>query len=376
MSPGAALAHRISIALMGVFVLVATGDGFAQSYAGLYHWALQHGLHGWKAQSFPLMVDLFIAVGELGLFALALEGHQLTRRGMSWADLALPASIATAGWTVSLVFNVGAVDGFAVKATHAVPPIASMLGLLVLLRTLHRLVGRTAPRTAGRAAVPHALLKQTIVARYARTPAHPRHVICAGPAGVVPLRAPVPHAARTPVEPARPAIPHNPRTLPPHAGEPAHPHAEPSTARADRTEPAHGEAARQERTRTAPAHGARADRTPPRTTRPHTPATAAHGNVTPLGGAPARAEWAKSIAEEILTAENAGRTWEPNYDDLTHRSGFKRRWCEARVSEARDLAARMRERNTPARADRTDDEDEPARDWAPLRTEARTADAG
>jgi hypothetical protein len=137
------IAHRFTVGLMAVTVLVATSDGFAQSYAGLYHWALEHSLHGWKAESFPLMVDLFILVGELGMFALALEGHKLTRKALSWADLAVPAGIAAGGWIVSLVFNVGAVRAqLWDQLTAAVPPVASMLGLLVLLRTLHRLVTR------------------------------------------------------------------------------------------------------------------------------------------------------------------------------------------------------------------------------------------
>ncbi|MWA02167.1 DUF2637 domain-containing protein [Actinomadura sp. LD22] len=138
-------AHRATIVLMAVVVLVATGDGFAQSYAGLYHWATEHHLKSWKADTFPLLVDLFVAVGELGMFALALEGHRLRKSVMSWADVALPFGIAAAGWGVSLVFNVGSVGHrFSDQATAAVPPVASMLGLLVLLRTLHRLVTRPA----------------------------------------------------------------------------------------------------------------------------------------------------------------------------------------------------------------------------------------
>jgi len=54
----------------------------------------------------------------------------------------LPLFIALAGWTASLVFNVGHVLNreFSYQATAAVPPIVSMLGLFVLLRTLHRYV--------------------------------------------------------------------------------------------------------------------------------------------------------------------------------------------------------------------------------------------
>lgn len=138
------IAHSASVALMGALVLVATADGFAQSYAGLHRWALAQGLTGWKADTFPLLVDLFILVGELGLFTLALEGHRLTRRGLSWADAALPFGLAAAGWGVSLAFNVGAVgDDWRQQATAAVAPVASMLGLLVLLRTVHRLITRT-----------------------------------------------------------------------------------------------------------------------------------------------------------------------------------------------------------------------------------------
>ncbi|WP_169809242.1 DUF2637 domain-containing protein [Actinomadura chibensis] len=134
-----------AIAFMAAAVLTATAGGFAQSYAGLYHWAMEHGLRGWKAESFPLLVDLFIIVGELGLFLLAIDAFVLRRRALlSWLDFFLPLTIALAGWTASLVFNVGHVGNktFSYQATAAVPPIVSMLGLFVLLRTLHRYVAR------------------------------------------------------------------------------------------------------------------------------------------------------------------------------------------------------------------------------------------
>ncbi|MBO2464786.1 DUF2637 domain-containing protein [Actinomadura violacea] len=134
-----------AIAFMAIAVMTATAGGFAQSYAGLYHWALEHGLRGWKADSFPLLVDLFIIVGELGLFLLAVDAFVLRRRDMmSWLDFFLPLAIALAGWTASLIFNVGHVGhrSFSYQATAAVPPIVSMLGLFVLLRTLHRYVAQ------------------------------------------------------------------------------------------------------------------------------------------------------------------------------------------------------------------------------------------
>ncbi|MBO2454415.1 DUF2637 domain-containing protein [Actinomadura barringtoniae] len=138
----------VAITFMAAAVLTATAGGFAQSYAGLFHWALEHGLHGWKADSFPLLVDLFIIVGELGLFLLAIDAFVLQRRHvLSWVDFLLPLAIAMAGWTASLIFNVGHVGhrSFSYQATAAVPPIVSMLGLFVLLRTLHRYVQRDEP---------------------------------------------------------------------------------------------------------------------------------------------------------------------------------------------------------------------------------------
>lgn len=136
------VARTVAVILMGIAVIVATGDGFAQSYAGLYGWALEHGLKGWKAQSFPLLVDTFVGVGELGMFLLAIDGHRVRRSVMSWLDLLVPGLVAAAGWGASLVFNIGhvRVRDFATQATAAVPPLASMIGLLVLLRTLHRYV--------------------------------------------------------------------------------------------------------------------------------------------------------------------------------------------------------------------------------------------
>lgn len=138
------IARYVAVALMGLGVLVATADGFAQSYSGLLGWAQEHGLRGWKADSFPLLIDTFVFVGELGLFLLALDGHRLRRSLLSWLDLLVPGLVAASGWGASLVFNVGRVQvhDFATEATAAVPPLASMVGLVVLLRTLHRYVAQ------------------------------------------------------------------------------------------------------------------------------------------------------------------------------------------------------------------------------------------
>lgn len=140
-----------TVVSMAVAVIVATADGFAQSYSGLYRWGLEHELSGWKAQSFPLLVDIFVFVGEMGMFLLALDSHKLRKNLLSWVDLILPAFVASLGWGVSLWFNVGHVktSDFDTKVTAGVPPVTAMIGLVILLRTVHRYMTRYDAEPAG-----------------------------------------------------------------------------------------------------------------------------------------------------------------------------------------------------------------------------------
>lgn len=165
------LVRTVTVVTMGTAVIVATADGFAQSYAGLYTWGLDHRLTGWKAESFPLLVDLFVLVGELGLFLLAIDGHKVRKTWLSWVDLFIPASVCVAGWGVSLWFNIGhvrSIDGVPVsfddKVTAGVPPVAAMVGLVVLLRTLHRYMAQLDDVPADVPAVGAGALR-TVVAR-------------------------------------------------------------------------------------------------------------------------------------------------------------------------------------------------------------------
>lgn len=135
----------ITVTILGLAVTIATADGFAQSYSGLYRWALEHQLSGWKAESFPLLVDLFVLCGELGLFLLALDGYKLAKKsGLSWVDLLIPTCVASIGWGVSLWFNVGHVQNatFDDKVTAGVPPVTAMVGLVILLRNVHRYMAK------------------------------------------------------------------------------------------------------------------------------------------------------------------------------------------------------------------------------------------
>lgn len=132
---------RIStLVIMFTAVVIATAAGFAHSYAGLYDWGLAHKLTGWKADTFPLLVDMFILVGELGLFLIALDGLKVRRSITAWMDITIPSAVIAAGWGASLWFNINHLDGATSddQITFAIPPIAAMIGLMILLRTVHR----------------------------------------------------------------------------------------------------------------------------------------------------------------------------------------------------------------------------------------------
>jgi hypothetical protein len=125
--------------LIAIGVLVAAADvaSFAESYRGLYLWALAHGLAGVWAYGFPLMVDSFMLVGELALFVALADSWATSSRVGAWAVTALGLAASVAG-------NVGhvIVPELSYRLTAAVPPVATAaalaVGLGVLKRTVHR----------------------------------------------------------------------------------------------------------------------------------------------------------------------------------------------------------------------------------------------
>jgi hypothetical protein len=134
----------VTLIIMFTAVVIATAVGFAHSYAGLYDWGLAHKLTGWKADTFPLLVDMFILVGELGLFLIALDGLKVRKSVTAWLDILIPSAVIATGWGASLWFNVNHLDGATTddQITFAIPPIAAMVGLMILLRTVHRYAAR------------------------------------------------------------------------------------------------------------------------------------------------------------------------------------------------------------------------------------------
>jgi hypothetical protein len=129
--------RRIALAAIAVLIGAASGVGFAESYRALFLWAQHHGALGLWAGIWPLMVDVFIAVGELALFIALVDRWTIRQRLGAWAVLA-------AGLGVSVAGNIGHVAGRSLtdRETAAVPPLAAAVALWVGLGVLKRVVQR------------------------------------------------------------------------------------------------------------------------------------------------------------------------------------------------------------------------------------------
>ncbi len=73
---------------IGAIAIAASVNALAHSYAGLYDWAVHHRLGGWQAMSWPAEIDVFLAVGELGLYVAYLDGWPARQRLWPWGDRA------------------------------------------------------------------------------------------------------------------------------------------------------------------------------------------------------------------------------------------------------------------------------------------------
>jgi hypothetical protein len=112
--------------VMAGLVTAATVTAFVLSYRGLHDWAVSHGYPASWAWTFPLIVDAFIAVGELRLFTAAIDGA--TWRARLWAWL-----VTLSGLALSVGGNIGhaQTSDWLTRLGWAWPPLAAaaMLGI-------------------------------------------------------------------------------------------------------------------------------------------------------------------------------------------------------------------------------------------------------
>lgn len=121
----------LAVRFVAILVLSAAVASFAQSYRGLYLWAVHHGLSGFWAACWPLMVDTFIAVGEIALFVALVDNWDRRRRSVGW-------TVTVIGLVISVAGNIGhaPTHDLATRVTFAVPPLSAagalFVGLVIL----------------------------------------------------------------------------------------------------------------------------------------------------------------------------------------------------------------------------------------------------
>lgn len=122
---------------VGALVVTATGAAFAESYQGLYEWAVHHGKTRVWGVLFPLQVDVFIGVGEIVLFIAMTDRWRRRDRAGAW-------TLALVGLAVSVAGNIGheASHDLQSRGTAAVPPVAAFAALWIGLGVVKRVIGR------------------------------------------------------------------------------------------------------------------------------------------------------------------------------------------------------------------------------------------
>jgi hypothetical protein len=150
------MSRGMSLFLVAILDIGATGAAFLESFEALHQWALAHGMSGFWAFIFPFQVDTFIAIGEFALF-IAIVDH------WHWKNRVAPWFTVLGGVSASLYANVGhirsssgypdinlvttpeakalvAEQAWAWDATAAIPPLASLFGMMIGFMVLKRVM--------------------------------------------------------------------------------------------------------------------------------------------------------------------------------------------------------------------------------------------
>lgn len=130
-----------ALVVLAVLAVAASVTSFAESYHGLYLWALAHDVTGGWARAWPIQVDVFVAAPELVLFVALIDAWRTRDRVACWL-------VAAAGLAVSATCNAGHVTGALNRGTNAIPPLAAAACLAFGLAVLKRIIsppGRHVP---------------------------------------------------------------------------------------------------------------------------------------------------------------------------------------------------------------------------------------
>lgn len=135
-----------ALSLFGLIAFAVTVVAIVESYSNLYAFALDHGLHGWRAAIAPAAVDSFIIMGELLLFAevlLAWDSVLAFSVGVGMTVWGFGLSVAGNVWHAAAAPPVDR----AVAAIWPVTATAGLAGSLIIIRRV--MASRSAGKTAG-----------------------------------------------------------------------------------------------------------------------------------------------------------------------------------------------------------------------------------
>jgi hypothetical protein len=135
--------RRYALYAVSALVATSTAVAFGESYRALYLWAVHHDVPPGWAFIWPVMVDVFVAVGELALFVGLIDRWAPRHRAWAW-------TVVFGGLAVSVAGNVGHVGSaqWTDRLTAAVPPVAAFVALTVGLGILKRVVELAHAKTA------------------------------------------------------------------------------------------------------------------------------------------------------------------------------------------------------------------------------------
>lgn len=131
----------VALIVFGMIAAAVTIIAIIESYSNLLAFALDHGLHGWRAAIAPGATDSFIVMGELLLFA------GLLLNWTAWQPYALGGGMVVWGFLLSVGGNVwhapsaSAVD----RAVAAIWPVTATAGLAGGLIIIKRVMASSLP---------------------------------------------------------------------------------------------------------------------------------------------------------------------------------------------------------------------------------------
>lgn len=165
-------ARRAALLAIAAITAASSLVAFAESYRGLYLWAVRHQVPAGWAAIWPLMVDTFVCTGELALFVSLACRWPVRSRRWWW-------TVTLGGLAISVAGNVGHIGTslWTDRVTAAVPPVAAMISLTIAFGVLKYMMGSPAVTVNVTGTGPAVTAHEAILAAAGSDAARIRHAV-------------------------------------------------------------------------------------------------------------------------------------------------------------------------------------------------------